>query len=282
MRNKRINGVLDIYFTIIITFFLLLTLSFSYLQLGNTIENYVMLTVLAIVALISYYLDRTAALIISLVIDFIYASVKFYFSISAERAVNFEMLYWIILIPVSNVIIALIAERISKIQYRIDEILKDREEVAMVDKETGFRNLKAYMNEMPIYCNLHKRYNLPVTLILVRIKYGDKLKRIVGYDYYREILVKCFDEIRGSLRYEDRKYLIDEETFAYVLISEKEGVDIVKERLKIEINKMKVGKEKYYRDLDIQVAIGGYTLIDESLDSMEILVLAEKELDYDV
>ena len=121
------------------------------------------------------------------------------------------------------------------------------------------------MEEMPVYINLYKRYNVHVSLILVRIKYGNRILKIVGKEYFNKVLVKCSEELSDSLRFEDRKYIVDDDTFAFIIISDKDGASIVKNRLKKSIGELKMGKETLYNDLNIEVQIGSYT-INESIN----------------
>lgn len=282
MKRQRINKKTDGYMTLLIGFFLIFTLTFNYLELGKSLENYIMLTILMITAVISYYLNTTTALIISLIIDFIYMTIKLYLSITSGLIIDGEVGFWIIFIPICNIVVSLTSEVIQSLQKKVNVLVEEKEKLSMIDEDTGLRNLAAYINEMPIYLNIFRRYKLPITLVLVRIKHGDKLKKIVGENYYNEVLVTCFEELSESLRYEDRKYIVDKDTFAYIIISDKNGSDIVKNRLKEAISKLSIGSEKYFKDLDIQVQIGTKTATDETKDSMHLLTLTEKELEYDV
>ena len=89
-------------------------------------------------------------------------------------------------------------------------------------------------------------------------------------------------ELSDSLRFEDRKYILDDDTFAFIIISDKDGTSIVKNRLKKSIGELKIGKEQLYNDLNIEVQIGSYTINESINDSMDFIERAEKELEYDV
>lgn len=282
MKANDLNRKIDLYITLIIAYFLILIISFSYFNLENSIENYIMITVVMIVALISYYLSKGVTLISILIIDFIYCTYNFYLSITKGGEIKIEVFYWVLIIPLTALLVALISSAINEQQERIRELSKENENYVMIDYNTGLRNLKAFMNEAPIYINLYRRYKVDVTLVLVRIKYSKRLTRIVGKDYFNKVLIRCSEVLKGSLRFEDGKYILDKNTFGFIIISDKNGSKIVKDRLRSSIEELKVGKADLYRNLNIEVEVGSYTTDEKVKDAMDLINFVEKELEYDV
>lgn len=283
MKNvKNVNKKLDLYMTVSIGYFLAICISFAYLELGNNIENYIMITILMITAIVSYYLNKTIALIMSMVIDFLFCTYKFLITLNSGVVLDSNLAYWLILIPITAVLISKLSELILKSQEKINVLEAQNKELIMIDDLTGLRNYSALINELPIYMNLHRRHNLQITLVLVRIKHSRRLTKIIGNEFFYEVQKKCSEVLTQSLRFEDRKYLIDKKTFAYILITDLKGATIVKNRMKEAIKQISIGKEVLYKDLNIEVQIGAYEQTKDIKDSMEFLTLAEKELDYDV
>lgn len=280
--NENINKKMDIYVTLIIGLFFMAAMTFIYLDLGKSIEAYIMLTIVMIVIQISYYSGKTVALIVAMIVDFIYSSYAFYLSFTKGQVLDIEFFYWIIIVPLTAILVSLLSELVIEMQYDITSLKEENEKYIMVDGYTEMKNASAFMNEMPIYMNLHKRYNMPITLVIVKLKHSKKLERIVGEDLYKEIIKKCSEALSRTLRYEDGKYLIDKNTFAYILISDEKGALIVKNRMKKAIKEIKIGKERWYKDLNIEVQIGLFTQNEQVVDTMSFINLAEKELDYDV
>lgn len=282
MNNQKINMKLDLHVTIVIGCFFMICISFAWLGMGEKTQNYIMLTVLMIIALVSYYLKKTTALVVSMVVDFVYCTYEFYNSITRGLTTQIELLYWIILIPVTAVLISRLAELVIDIQVKIENLSEEREKYIMIDETTGIRNASAFLNELPIYMNLNKRYKIPITLILVRIKHSNKLVNIVGNEFFNEVLKRCSNNLSDSLRFEDRKYMMDKNTFAYIIVSDEEGSLVVKNRMKEAVNDLKLSRRDLYSDLNIEVQIGSYSQNEKVTDSMSFINLAEKELDYDV
>lgn len=84
MNEYKANSRIDISISLLIAYFLILSISFGYLNLGSDIENYIMVTLVMIVALASYYLNRTFVLVIILIIDFVYTSYNFFISVVSD------------------------------------------------------------------------------------------------------------------------------------------------------------------------------------------------------
>ncbi|MBS7130163.1 GGDEF domain-containing protein [Clostridium sp.] len=282
MNEYKANNKIDISISLLIAYFLILSISFSYLNLGSDIENYIMVTLVMIVALASYYLNRTFVLVIILIIDFVYTSYNFFISVVSDVKIGEGVFFWIVIIPVTAFIVSFLSEEINNLENSYTKIISYNEKFIKVDVSTGLRNISAFMEEMPVYIKLYKRYNVHVSLILVRIKYGNRILKIVGKEYFNKVLVKCSEELSDSLRFEDRKYIVDDDTFAFIIISDKDGASIVKNRLKKSIGELKMGKETLYNDLNIEVQIGSYTINESINDAMEFIERAEKELEYDV
>lgn len=280
--NEKLGSKIDIYITLIIGYFFIICISFGYLELGKTLEGYIMLTTLALIALISFYLGRTASLISAMGVDFIYCSYKLYISVSKGIVLGNKDIYWIIILPITALLISKVSHLILYMQIRINDLEEDNKKYVLIDENTGVKNGRAFINEIPIYMNLHKRHNMSVTLLLVKIKHSKKLVKIVGNEFFNIIIKTCSEAVNETLRYEDAKYLIDKNTFAFILICNEDGAVVVKNKMKETVKAVKVGNEKFYRDLNIEIQIGAFTQNEQVVDAMSFINLAEKELEYDV
>ena len=109
MNEYKANNKIDISISLLIAYFLILSISFSYLNLGSDIENYIMVTLVMIVALASYYLNRTFVLVIILIIDFVYTSYNFFISVVSDVKIGEGVFFWIVIIPVTAFIVSFLS-----------------------------------------------------------------------------------------------------------------------------------------------------------------------------
>jgi len=293
MRLRRGTGIamdiesyrkrIDIVITVFIACFFVICMSFQYIGIKESFENYIMLTLAMIVALISYYTNITISLISVLVVDFVYSSYNLYKNIAKGISIDGKVYYWIIIIPIIAVVVSAMAKYILELQIQSKNIYESNKNLVMIDELTGIRNYSALFNEIPIYMSMGKRYNIPVSLMLVKFKYSRKLKSIIGKHFFKDIIVKSSEIFGNSLRLEDRKYILnDEDAFAFLLICDKKGCEIVKKRFKENIEKINLEKDSVFKGLKVEVEIG-YQVYNENVkDVMDFINKAEMETHYDV
>lgn len=282
MKDENQRKAVDFYINLLIAYFFILSIIITFLNFQVNFENYIMLTILMIIALISYYFNVTISLVITLIIDFIYGTYNLYQNISTGTSLNNEVYLWIIFMPLTAVVVSLVSRNILLLQNKMEELEELNEELIMINPLTGDRNIKAFTNEIPIYISMNKRYNIPITIMIVKFKYGDRLKTIVGRDYFNNILIKSSGVLSESLRVEDRKYILNDSTFVYILISDKSGAKIVESRLKENIKNIEMKDRKFNKNINLEIQVGAYTYEGDIQDPLELLKKAEKELEYDV
>ncbi|EOR26276.1 hypothetical protein SDC9_41441 [bioreactor metagenome] len=282
MKDENQRKAVDFYINLLIAYFFILSIIITFLNFQVNFENYIMLTILMIIALISYYFNVTISLVITLIIDFIYGTYNLYQNISTGISLNNEVYLWIVFMPLTAVIVSLVSRNILLLQNKVEELEDLNEELVMINPLTGDRNIKAFTNEIPIYISMNKRYNIPITIMIVKFKYGDRLKTIVGRDYFNNILIKSSGVLSESLRVEDRKYILNDSTFVYILISDNSGSKVVENRLKENIKNIEMKDRKFNKNINLEIQVGSYTYEGDIQDPLELLKKAEKELEYDV
>lgn len=283
MGSLDVRKKIDITITMLIAFFFSMGVIFNVLKFQKSFENYAMFLILIVVMIISYYTTTTLALITTLVVDFIYISIKLYLSLGGEAEVNSATYFWIIVIVIAALITSILSKQIFDIQKELTELKERNDKLVMIDHKTGIRNSRALMNEMPIYMSMAKRHKeIPVTLMVTRIKYSDRLRKLIGDEKYDQIILSFSSRISGLLRDEDRKYILNDATFAYILLAPKEGAEVVRKRLKNDISKIVLDEDSILGGINLEVQIGFETWNDEIIDAADFLKKAEIAGDYDV
>lgn len=274
---------IDIFMTLLITYFFIVCMSFQYIEVQGSFENYIMLTLTMIVAVVSYYTNVTFSLIVVLVTDFGYSSYRLYRNIAQGISVDIRVYYWVIVIPITAVVVSVLAKYILELQIQANKINAENKDLVMIDQSTGIRNSSALFSEIPIYMSMCKRYNIPMAVMLVRFKYSRKLKSIVGSDFFKGIITECSGVLEDSLRLEDRKYILNEDnTFAFILVSDEKGCEVVKKRFKENVDRINVDKNNIFKGLKVEIQVGYYIYDENVKDAMEFVSKAEMEIDYDV
>ncbi len=283
MKLEDYRKKIDVFMTLLITYFFIICMSFQYIEVEGSFENYIMLTVVMLVALVSYYTNVTFSLVVVLIADFGYSSYRLYRSIVQGISIDARVYYWAVIIPITAILVSVLARYILDLQIQSNKISMRNRDLVMIDDLTGIRNSSALFNEIPIYMSMSKRYSIPMAIMLVRFKYSRKLKSIVGDNFFKNIIVECSEILEESLRMEDRKYILNEEnTFAFILISDEKGCEIVKNRFKENMEKINMDKNKVFKGLKIEIQVGFYNYNKDIKDAMDFMTKAEMEIDYDV
>ncbi|NRT36969.1 GGDEF domain-containing protein [Clostridium beijerinckii] len=282
MEPVNVRKKVDILITILIAYFFVLCLSYKVFELDNSFENYIMLEVVMIIALVSYYTNVTLALVVTLAADFVYMSYKLYLNFLGNINIDFYSYYWIFLIPSTAILMSLVSRNIFALQTENESLINENSELVMIDEETNIKNQRALLMELPIYMKLSTRHKIPVTLLIVKIKFAEKLRSILGKEGYKLLLIQASQVLEKSLREEDIKYIIDDKTFGFLTITDMSGAKVVKERFRENINKYDFTKGSHYKKVKLDIQIGSYTFDNSIKDSLELIRLAEKELEYDI
>ena len=283
MEKLDIRKKIDLIITLMTVFFFALGLTFSMFEFKSSYENYIMFLILMIVCIVSYYLGVTASLVLTLVVDFAYISVKIYQFFMSGTLANVETYYWLIMIVLAALVSSQLSKNIVELQYENSELKDKNQKLVMIDSEVGIRNMKAFMNEMPIYISMVKRHRtIPLTLMVTRIKYSKNIRKIIGDEEYGKLIKLIGTKTSDMLRDEDRKYILSDDTFAYILITDENGSNIVKNRMKQRIDEIVIEESKVLGGVKVEIQVGVCEWKEEINNSIEFLRLAESELDYDV
>ncbi|WP_436513387.1 diguanylate cyclase domain-containing protein [Clostridium thermobutyricum] len=283
MEKLDIRKKIDLIITLMTVFFFALGLTFSMFEFKSSYENYIMFLILMIVCIVSYYLGVTVSLVLTLVVDFAYISVKIYQFFMSGTLANVETYYWLIMIVLAALVSSQLSKNIVELQYEISELKDKNQKLVMIDSEVGIRNMKAFMNEMPIYISMVKRHRtIPLTLMVTRIKYSKNIRKIIGDEEYGNLIKLIGTKTSDMLRDEDRKYILSDDTFAYILITDENGSNIVKNRMKQRIDEIVIEESKVLGGVKVEIQVGVCEWKEEINNSIEFLRLAESELDYDV
>src|SRR5471030_714540 len=143
--------------TLLITYFFALCLSTKVLGLDNSFENYLMIELVMIIALVSYYSNITLALVVTLATDFAYMSYKLYCNFTKNVNIDFNTYYWIVLLPITALLVALVSRNIVMVQKENEILINENSKLVMIDKDTNIRNQRALLIELPIYMKMSMR-----------------------------------------------------------------------------------------------------------------------------
>ncbi len=159
------------------------------------------------------------------------------------------------------------------------------EELVLVDELTGLYNQRALYRDLRLMAGYAARNNLPISLMLVQMRYESELRGILPKRLYVELRQKMADTVRMTVRVEDRTYCIDEKgTLAVLLTATEKDSVFVRNRLTAALRKDGAfdGILEPGVKLDLRFACKQYSAETFKGDMMGFKRSVESELVYDV
>lgn len=158
------------------------------------------------------------------------------------------------------------------------------EELVLVDELTGLYNQRALYRDLRLMAGYAQRNNMPISLMLVQLRYESELRGILPKRQYTELRQRMADAVRMTVRVEDRTYCIDEKgTLAVLLTTTEKDSVFVRNRLMAALQKEETfeGVLDPGVKLDLRFACKQYTS-EYKDDMMGFKRTVESELVYDV
>lgn len=129
--------------------------------------------------------------------------------------------------------IQLFTYELYRIEHTNEELTEQMESVVLLDSLTGLYNLRAMYIDLQRQMAFCARNEVPISLMVVRLRYRDELQSILSRRNYNQLIQRLADLLSDNVRLEDRCYSVNPKTgeFAILLTCNKAGSDIVRNRI---------------------------------------------------
>lgn len=172
----------------------------------------------------------------------------------------------------------------NKLEQENNLLKQQIEEQVMIDPLTGLYNLRSFYYDIDRQIRYTRRNKLPLTLMIVQLKYSLELKKILSRTNYDKLLQRFAEIVGDAIRVEDSQYSIDKEgSLAILLTCDEKGGELVKNRIRSMLNEK--GAFDRITDTSIKVDVKiAYVQYSEEMgnDAIYFKNCVEKELQYDV
>jgi GGDEF domain-containing protein len=282
--DRKISKRIDLTSIFITTLFFILVIMFSYMDINANPAVIFLVFVVMLGTIVGYYTNITAAILYSIIFLFFYASFRIYLNIAKGIAVGGDVYFWMLIAPAFSILFAYYGGLLRSIQDKNISLIKENEELVMIDKDTGLLSSQAFFNELKVYMKINERYNIEVYLMLIKIKYENEVIRILGESKYNKMVNEISKVISSILREEDRKLILrDVNMFGLIVLSNKGGEKHLKNRIKEMIKNINFKDDAVINNLDLEVMVGVAGYDPEEINSpYEFFKKAERDLEFDV
>lgn len=267
----------------------LATIFFSVLVVCNSekkfiLENNVMLVLMFLCIICAVFLNSASGIIVAASQILIFTAYKIFNMYAYGIEVVFSSYAWLILPILSVEAIILYKKGLDKIEAENNLLKKQVEDLIMIDPLTGLYNINSFYHDVLIQIQYTKRNNIPFTLMIIKLRYEQELRNVLSKTNYELMLKRLAEILEDVLRLEDKVYKLDEKgEFGAILICGAEGANIVKNRLRANIEKKDAFDKISTKSIrvNVQIALMEYNM-DMGDDTMRYKQSVEGELQYDV
>ncbi len=185
---------------------------------GNQIQNSLILCLVSAILLITYFTSLVIGLVINAVFIFLLFGYTLISSANTGIPISANTYFWMIWPPLMTLAVGTFTSQTSDFQAENAALHNHLEEVSLIDEATGLRNLRDFENGASIYMNISERYNMPLELIVWRLRYQSDLFRMVGNENKGKVVRMICDCITDTLREEDLLYIVNDSPYEWALL----------------------------------------------------------------
>ncbi|MCM3749011.1 diguanylate cyclase [Paenibacillus pasadenensis] len=257
---------------------------FVLLPKDSYLENTLLLSAMFAIAVLSYLSGMMIALSAAALCIFFYGSYIMYGSVMLGRGIESHVYYWLVLLPLVALLTAVIGNLIRSIQKENLRMRERYSEYVTIDENTGMENARVFYAVLGQYISLSKRYELPLSVMLVRLEYYDDIRSIVGSEAMKDVVAWIGRRLGDSTRNEDSGYILEDgRTFALLLLGNPDGAQVVKHRIKENIHAYDLQRAAKAVTVRIELRIGiAVFTAEENQDPLALRRAAQKDMEFDV
>ncbi|MCR5107064.1 MAG: diguanylate cyclase [Lachnospiraceae bacterium] len=249
------------------------------------VENIIITAAVFIIALVASLHFVTLAIVLAALATVIYNGIKiFQIANQGKEAVPITFL-WIVIPALTVIGCTLYANGHNKMLIENALLKRQVDELVMIDPLTNLYNLRSMFMDMQTQVSFAERNNQPISLMVIKLRYQDELKKVLKKSQYDQVLVKVSKIVVNTVRLEDRVYAIDDKgTLAIILTTDRKGCSSVYNRLE---NNM--GKSENFADIasspirvEVQIGYLQYNKEEYQRDARLFLSKVQEEASYDI
>ncbi len=251
---------------------------------GLLIENSVMLfvTVIAVI-LVTFSMDFAALVVVGSQI-ICYSAYKLFILYEKGTAINIYSFAWLILPLVIVGTMKLFISGRNRLELENSMLRQQVEELVLIDPLTGLYNLRSFYYDIDRQIRYTRRNQLPLTLMIIKLRYGQELKKILTKKNFDKLKQRLAEIIGDAIRIEDNQYSIDNDgSLAIILTCDESGGELVRNRIRSMVGEKGAFDGITDTSIKVEVQIAFLQYKEEiGNDTAFFKQSVEKELQYDV
>lgn len=285
MKRRVLDG--NVIRDLSLLLFLLCTFAATFtISLGQAdrVAVYQLLVVVQFAAAVFGFFGRTSlCLVIGGTQVCVWAAYRIFMVYSAGIPLVMVDFVWLALPLVSAASVLAFQYGSSRLEKENALLQQQVEDLVMVDPLTGLYNLRTLYREIPIMIRSSDRHELPLSLLIIRLRYEQELRSILPGSRFSQLVQRMANIVDECVRMEDRVFSLENGSFALLLVTDKSGIDVVKNRIRNRMEDVETFSGILDKNILVSIRIGGRMYVkEEYTNPMDFKQLTESELAYDV
>jgi len=246
--------------------------------------NFIFLGVTVCMILFTYFWGVITGLLLNLAFIFAQVFIVIYENQVNDRIVPWVLAYWLFVPLLLSLTFYGATDHARKLQRQNAKLQSDLVARGAFDEDTNLRTTVSYIEDTAVFTETNRRFDLPVTTMIVRIRYFQEMRTMVSDSQMRELLKLVSNVIKQAMRTNDITYLIarSNPTWAVLLFTDADGASIAAGRIKTQFAKA-LATNDALSTLDIRLVVGVASWDADKMQSPYALMNAGiKETEYDV
>lgn len=245
--------------------------------------NLIYLMITFILVIITYFTSIIAGLIFNII--FIFGQVFYMaYGFFDKGSVNLWDAVWLFLPGFYCLTIYFVTDRLREIQDENVYLKKEMVRLSTLDTDTQLRTLNMFDADFTSLEKLPADYQVPLSLLVVRIRYWDTVKGLMNNLQIQKILQEVTKVLNNSFPDENFKYIIDRSnpTWGVMAFLPEAQMRLLEINLKEQFNQnVALVSELANLNIDLVVATSKYDAA-ETPNATDFLADGIRELQYDV
>lgn len=240
--------------------------------------------VLLALLMMTYFFGLLPSLIANITFISIQALVMVYQYLNKTTAIPWQLSFWMIMPICLSLTIYFSTKNQIELQKSNSELRTAMIEQGAFDEQTHLRTMVAYIEDVAVFTETNKRFQLPVTTAIIKIRYYNDLKRMMSPGQLQELLKLVTETIKDMTRTNDITYLLNNEdpTWAILLFTDSQGTTIATNRIKNDFEK-RLKNNVVLSNLAVSMVIGIASWNGESMNNpYDLMNAGIRETQYDV
>ncbi|WP_127495864.1 diguanylate cyclase domain-containing protein [Paenibacillus glycanilyticus] len=249
------------------------------------LHNIIFLNVAFLIAIVTYFTTITTGLILNIAFVFGYGTFTIYQTIVQGGVVTSQSYFWLIMTPVFTAITWMFTLASKQLQEENEALQKKNASLATMDESTNLKNMLSFQKDATVFMALSDRYKIPLTLLVLNVKYWNELRRMIGEEQLNAAVYNITAISQTSIRANDSLYMLSQEnpTWGLLLFTDRDGADIVMNRLRSRLAEINESERSTSNRFELNLKMGAYEYNrEETPTPLEWITRARKELEYDV